>query len=242
MTEYTIPLALYDFVPVVFTGVALFWVTRMVAFVCSEMGRTVAIGAALVVAGGTAKATWKLIMAASGSAVDVRWLDNSLFIFMAPGFLLLAFGVWGMTRIVRRLSSTPARVLRPLSVALTLAGATLLAVLLPGSPAWSRLLLGVMVPAALALNVLFVIFAVRERLAWATALLLANLGGTLVLNWMARLPEQTIPLQWAAQTVNSVTWLAFAVAAHLVYAHTRARFGVDAQAEACALAASTEMT
>ncbi len=238
--HYTVLLALYDFLPVLFTGVALYWVVRMVGFVCSEMGRTVALGALLVLAGGTAKATWKLIMAISSGAVDIRWLDNSLFVFMAPGFLLLAFGVWGMTRIVRQLSATPPRVLGPLSVALTLAVSLALALLMPDSPAWSRVLLGMMVVAALGLNVLFVIFAVRERLNLATLLLATNLVGTLVLNFLARLPNQTIPLQWVEQTVNSASWLAFAVATGIVYAHTRERYGVDAAAATCALASGTE--
>lgn len=237
---YTIPLAVYDFLPVLFTAVALSWVVRMVVFVCTEMGRTVALGAVLVVTGGTAKATWKLIMAVSGGTLDIRWLDNSLFVFMAPGFLLLASGVWGMTRIVRRLSATPARVLGPLSVIATLSGSVALALLIPDSPAWSRLLLGMMVLAALTLNVLFVVFAVREKLVLATLLLAANLAGTLVLNSLARLPDQTIPLQWVEQSINSASWLAFAVATGLVYAHTRTRYGVDAAAEECALASAAE--
>jgi len=30
-----------------------------------------------------------------GVSLDVRWLDNSLFLFTAPEFLLLFFAVWG---------------------------------------------------------------------------------------------------------------------------------------------------
>jgi hypothetical protein len=235
MAEYTVPLALYDFLPVVFTAVALYWVVRMVVFISPEMGRMAAVGALLVVTGGTAKATWKLIMAASGGTLDIRWLDASLFIFMAPGFILLACAVWGLTRIVRDLSPLPARVLGPLGVVATLVTSVAFAVVAPGSPAWSRVLLGAMVIAALALSVLFIIFAIRERLHAATVLLLLNLAGTLALNAMARLPEQTIPLQWAEQTVNAASWLAFAVAANLVYAHTRERFGVDPAAQASSL-------
>jgi hypothetical protein len=235
MVEYTVPLALYDFLPVVFTAVALYWVVRMVVFISPEMGRMAAVGALLVVTGGTAKATWKLIMAASGGTLDIRWLDASLFIFMAPGFILLACAVWGLTRIVRDLSPVPARILGPLGVVATLGASVAFALAAPGSPAWSRVLLGTMVFAALALSVLFIIFAIRERLHAATVLLLLNLAGTLALNAMARLPEQTIPLQWAEQTVNAASWLAFAVAANLVYAHTRERFGVDPAARTASL-------
>jgi hypothetical protein len=235
MAEYTVPLALFDYLPVVFTAVALYWVVRMVVFVSPEMGRMAAIGALLVVTGGAAKATWKLIMAASDGAMDIRWLDASLFIFMAPGFILLACAVWGLTRIVRDLSPLPARILGPAGVVATLGASVAFAVAAPDSPAWSRVLLGAMVFAALALSVLFIIFAIRERLHAATLLLLLNLAGTFALSAMARLPEQTIPLQWAEQTVNAASWLAFAVAANLVYAHTRERFGVDLATQTASL-------
>lgn len=225
--EYSISLALYDFLPVAFTAVGLYWVERMVAFISSGLGRTAALGALLVVAGGLAKAVWKLVMSLSGGTLDIRWLDNSLFTLMAPGFLLLAASVWGVTRVVRGLSPEPVRLLGPLSVTLVLGAAVVMRVLRPESPAWSRILLTAMVVAALAMNVMFVIFAIRERLAPAAALMIVNLMGTLALNALARLPEQTIPLQWVEQTLNTASWLAFALATGMIYAHTRARFGVD---------------
>jgi hypothetical protein len=49
-----------------------------------------------------------------------------------------------------------------------------------------------------------------------------------MLNGMARMPEQTIALQWIEQSVNAVAWLAFAYAAARVYAHARTRFGKEA--------------
>ena len=90
-------------------------------------------------------------------------------------------------------------------------------------------LLGTMVLAALLLTTLYTVFAVRERLWLATVLFASNLVGTLVLNTMARVAEQTIALQWIEQSINSVTWLGFAVATGLVYAHVRTAFGVDAE-------------
>lgn len=228
MVEYSVPLALYDFLPVIFTALGLHWVQRMVAFVSVDMGRIAAVGAALVVSGGAAKAVWKLLMAVTSGSLDVRWLDDSLFVFMATGFLLLASSVWGLTRIVRGLSLKPARALAVISVTVTLGFSAALALLLPESPAWSRVLLGAMVTAALAMDVLFVIFTVRERLPQATALMVANVMGTLALSVMARIPDQSVELQWAEQTVNSASWLAFAAATSIIYAHTRARFGVDA--------------
>jgi hypothetical protein len=62
------------------------------------------------------------------------------------------------------------------------------------------------------------------------ALFIINLVGVFLLNGLARMPEQTIALQWIEESINTVSWLAFAVAAYKIYQHTRAAFGVDAQA------------
>jgi hypothetical protein len=41
--------------------------------------------------------------------------------------------------------------------------------------------------------------------------------------------------------VNAASWLAFAVAANLVYAHTRERFGVDPAAQTASLDRGAEI-
>lgn len=227
MGEYTLSLALVDYLPVAFTALGLFYIVRMVAHVDAAQGRVAAVGAVLTVAGGFAKATWKLIMALSGGATDVTWLDNSLFILMAPGYTLLAYSVWQTTRRVRG-QRTWHRWLPPVAfIALFFAGSLFLALSRPGSPAWERVLLSVMVLATVVTGVLLIAFSFRRRLPLAAWLFVLNLVGVFMLNGMARMPEQTIALQWIEQSVNAVAWLAFAYAAARVYAHARATFGVD---------------
>ena len=99
--DYTMTLALYDFVPVALTASGMWWTYRMVTFLSPALGRWALLGGALVVSGGAAKALWKLIMAITAGSVDLRWLDASLFVLMSPGFLLVLASVWGATRTVR---------------------------------------------------------------------------------------------------------------------------------------------
>jgi hypothetical protein len=226
--EYTLSLALVDYLPVAFTALGLFYIVRMVGHVDTERGRVAALGAVLTVAGGLAKATWKLIMALSRGSADLVWLDNSLFILMTPGYILLAYSVWQTMQQVRG-RATRDRWRPPLVfIALVFVAAVSLALARPDSPAWERVLLSVMVLATVVTGVLLIVFSFRQRLPLPAWLFILNLVGVFMLNGMARIPEQTIPLQWIEQSINAVAWLAFAYAAARVYAHARARFGVDA--------------
>ncbi len=230
--EYTLSLALVDYLPVAFTALGLFYIVRMVAHVDISRGRVAALGAVLTVAGGLAKATWKLIMALSRGSTDLVWLDNSLFILMTPGYTLLAYSVWQTIQQVRG-RTTRHRWLPPtVFIAVLFVVAVLLALARPDSPAWERMLLSVMVLATVVTGVLLIIFSFRQKLPLPAWLFVLNLGGVFMLNGMARMPAQTIALQWIEQSINAVAWLAFAYAAARVYAHARARFGVDARGTA----------
>ena len=65
-------------------------------------------------------------------------------------------------------------------------------------------------------------------LSLAVALFLVNLVIILVMNWMARQPGQPIRLQWVEEVLNTVSWLAFAGGARILYQYARRNFGVDA--------------
>ena len=66
---------------------------------------------------------------------------------------------------------------------------------------------------------------------------IVNLIGVFVLNGPARMPEQTIALQWIEESINTVSWLCFCIAAYQVYQDTRTRFGIDPQLAAAQVAA-----
>lgn len=225
--EYTLFLALVDFLPAAFTAMGLFYIVRMVGHVNALQGRVAAVGAVLTVAGGLLKAAWKLFMASSNGTVDIRWMDVGLFVWMAPGYTLLAFSVWQTVRSVRGRKTFHAWLAPGLFIAVMFAGSIYLHLSDPNSPAWERILLSVMVLATLVTGILLVIFGFRQRLPLAGWLFIVNLAGILLLNGLARLPEQPITLQWIEETINTVAWLAFMVAASKVYQYTRENFGVD---------------
>lgn len=225
--EYTVSLALVDFLPVFFTAVGLTAITRMVAHVNQAQGRAALLGTALTVAGGFFKALWKLFMASSNGAVNIRWMEEGLFIFMAPGYTLLAWSVWQTVRAVRGKSAFHTWIPPLIVIGIVSAASVFLAVTRPESPAWERILLSVMVLATVVTGVFLIVFSFRQKLPAAGWMFLLNLAGIFVLNGLARLESQPISLQWIEEGINTVAWLAFAIAANRVYAYTRAHFGVD---------------
>ena len=96
MEDFTLGLALYDFVPVVLTGLAVYFIARVVEASRVPAAGIALIGAALVLAAGVSKAVWKLNATLTGQ--DISWLASLLFPLMAPGFALLAAGIWASRR------------------------------------------------------------------------------------------------------------------------------------------------
>lgn len=224
--EYTLSLALVDFLPVIFTAFGLAYLMYMVRHINPARGQVALLGAGLTVAGGAFKAIWKLIMALTAGQTNITLLENSLFILMAPGYVFLTWAVWQTVRQVRAQKTHHAW--RPPGMLVALTGATslLLAIRQPQSPAWERVLLSLMVLATLITSILLIIFAFRQQLRWAGVLFIINITGIFLLNGMARISEQTITLQWIEESINLISWLAFAIAAYGVLQHTRKRFGV----------------
>jgi hypothetical protein len=231
---YTLELALVDYLPILFTAVGLWFVARLALQTGASQGQMAMLGGGLVVVGGLLKATWKLIMAATAGATDIRWMDNGLFIGMAPGFVLVGAGVWYAMRAAqgRRLGRVwPA----PLVIIISMFGASLfLGWRNPDTPAWERVLLGVMVLASTVTSILLTIFAFRQKLPASGGLFILNLAGVYVLNGLARLENQTIALQWVEEIINTAAWLAFAVAGWKLHAYVRAAFGAGAGGPAAA--------
>jgi antibiotic biosynthesis monooxygenase (ABM) superfamily enzyme len=96
----------------------------------------------------------------------------------------------------------------------------------PTSPAWERVLLSVMVLATVVTGLLLIVFGFRQKMPLAGWLFIINLVGIFLLNGLARMDEQTITLQWIEESINTISWLSFAVAAKKVFAYTRNNFGV----------------
>lgn len=227
MTEYTLSLALVDFLPVLFTAIGLTSIARMVTHISREHGQVAVVGAILTVTGGFLKALWKLLMAASGGTINLRWMDDGLFVWMAPGYALLFWSVW---QIVRGATGKPMRhasLVPVVFIILMFASSAYLYFANPDSPAWERVLLSVMVLATFATGILLIVFGFRQKLPLVGWLFIVNLVGIFLLNGLARMDEQTITLQWIEESINTVSWLCFALAARKLLAHTRLNFGVQ---------------
>lgn len=230
--EYPLSLAFVDFLPVLFAAVGFTYLVRLVSFVLPRQGRIALLGSILVVAGGLFKAVWKLLMAVSGGELDVNWMEEGLFILMAPGYILLAWSIWQTARSVqgrRLLGSWPI----PLgTIVVTFLASWALFRSNPGSPAWERVLLSMMVLATVVTGILLIAFALRLRLTLSAGLFMINLLAIFLLNGMARLHEQPVAMQWVEEIVNAVSWLAFALGARMLYEYARVHFGVDDSREA----------
>jgi hypothetical protein len=214
MQEYTLALALEDFIPVIFSSIGLYFVSRMVANVNARLGQMATIGFILVSIGGFLKATWKLIMALTQTQTNIVWFDKGMFIWMSAGFTLLAFALWFVSEI-RSGKRKPNRIWLGPSVVL---GLSLAAILFTGFPdpnvnTWRFILLGVMTIG----NVVMVVLLIQQARANSQNLLavlfLVNIVIVFILSGLARIPEQSIPLQWTEQLLNTFAQGAFAYAA-----------------------------
>ena len=195
-------LAIEDFLPVVLSGFALAVLARVCGRLDVTAGRYVAASLVLLVVGGLSKPIYKTVLALSDGSVDLVVLDDLLFWFLAPGFIMLMGGLRAALRVDR--GSTP-RIERRWPVAaagVTVAAGTLV---IGGSDAWFVVLL---LTATLA-NVSVVVVLVRWVLAYRDALAAVLFASTLVivfgLAWAAASLEQTIMIQWGEQLFSTAS-------------------------------------
>ena len=224
--EYTLSLALVDFLPVLFTAIGLYFIFRMVKHIHNEQGNVALLGAILTIAGGFFKALWKTFMASSGGSIDIDWMENGLFVWMAPGYTLLLWSVWQTVRSVQGKKTFNIWIPPIIFIVLMFAGSYYLFTSYPASPAWERILLSVMVLATIITGILLIVFGFRQKLPMAGWLFIVNLVGIFLLNGLARMDEQTIALQWTEESINAISWLCFAFASKKVFEYTRNNFGV----------------
>lgn len=213
MTEYSLILAFEDFLPVIFSSIGLFIISRMVSQSDGRLGQMAGVGWLFVTVGGLLKAIWKLVMALTAEQTNLVWLDKGMFLWMAVGFTLLAVSAWFFAEAQRGVKLPQ----RPWLFPLGLLGLTLGAILATGFPdvavnTWRFILLGIMTIGNVVLVILLIQQARRHQLNGAAVLLLANILIVFILSGMARIPEQTIPLQWAEQLLNTGAQGAFAYA------------------------------
>lgn len=242
LVEYTIPMALEDFLPVLLSVIGLYFLSRMVSHMDKDSGRMAYLGTALVAVGGFSKALWKLIMALTiannggslllaedamkNTAGQVAWLDNNLFLFMAPGFTLLAFALWYGQKKMYGGQRPPNVWLVPGIISLAAVGAAVFLGVSREGRAWFFVLLAVTTVANFAVSGLAIRQCRRQNLTALAGLFALNVFAILMLQGMARVPDQSIPLQWTQQIINTLSNGAFAFAAYKLGQDTAVRLGV----------------
>lgn len=196
MKDYTIALALFDYVPIAFTALGMYWLCQSEIFKFPTVRKLAVIGAGLIISGGLLKASWKLIVASTGE--HIVWMNNSLFILMAPGFTLLSFAL-----LIRHSQSVRLRI--PIAIT-SIPPLVALTIFLtnPEQRLWFFWLLTVV---TLANTIVIFMLA---RVGWETkdriisVLYILSFVGTLSLSGLARIPEQTAALQWIEESINAV--------------------------------------
>ena len=216
MTDLTPTLALYNFLPVTLTGLALWFLSRYVA-VQDLAGHGLAIlGGGLILSGGLAKASWKLIAATTGA--DLVWLANALFPLMAPGFALLAVALWGAVRHHQGRQVPIGRWRIGLAVVLVAcAAAALRQWVLEVPRGWFLPLLTLASLGNLATSLLLIGLSTRLR-RWDMAVLFAvNLLMIFALQPIAMINPKPLALHWLEQTLTALGTACLALAAYRLW-------------------------
>lgn len=214
--EYSMALALFDFVPVLLSSAGLLYLARALGLINPAIKWQALASAVLIIAGGFCKVFWKFLIAAT----DVHYpvLNNMFFILLAPGFTLLTYYLWSARAFYQqRLVSRSALVWPWLIIAVFAAVAGYLALTFPEQRKWFLALL-VLVTVS---NIVFIWHAVRHSLqlklrgsAW---LFVLNLVGVFVLAGLARAGHQHEAVQWVEQILNAFTQGALLAAAWMLY-------------------------
>jgi len=211
MENYTLELALFDYVPVILSGIGLYFMVRWMRSAGSA-GTQATLGAALIFMGGFSKATWKLIWVTTQQ--DISILENVLFLFLGSGFVFLSFALYQTLR--RESVASP---WRPplLMIALGLVLALVLEMVFPDGKRWVFAGVGITTIANLYYGITLARHCIKVGVPTASVLLIVNLIGIFVMSGLARASGQTVGQQWMAESANFVTQGCFALAGWLIY-------------------------
>jgi hypothetical protein len=212
---YSPLMAVQDFLPVILSSIGLFFLARM-AIRMNDATRTIAwIGWALITLGGLNKAIWKLIMAATNSQTNLAWLDDSLFVLMGPGFVLLATAIGIAQRRMNGRPVTQMTWLAPNLISLIMVAlAVIISLASPASRTPFYLMLVLTTIGNFILGGLVIQQAMQQKNYTIAALFAINLIAILLLTGMARVGPGTISLEWTKQIINTFSNVAFVVAAY----------------------------
>lgn len=211
MYEYSLALAVFDYVPIVLSAIGLYFVAATATLWCERWQRLAQLGAVLILCGGISKATWKLIVATA--QIDISWMNSALFSCLAPGMLILAATVWGA-------SGGKGATARQLTLAIPttlIVGAMIIAFIWPGLRYHTFYLLILTTIGNLALATQLIIKSWQLERISASVMFFCNILAAFTLAGLARIPAQTEALQWLEECINAFSQAAFAYAAYTLY-------------------------
>ncbi|MEM9952002.1 MAG: hypothetical protein AAF846_10395 [Chloroflexota bacterium] len=222
MEIYSIPLALEDFLPVIFSAIALFILAKMIIKMDDGLSHMAYAGVVLVTLGGLSKATWKLIIALSDAEINIHILDNALFFGLSTGFILIAYALWYAQRKYFERRRPDNVWFFPIVVCVVTLGTAFYTATLydpeRASPQiWFLILLGM----TTIFNFITIGLAIRQarhqNQTTATLLLIINLVAIIALQGIARIGDDTETGQWIAQITNTINQLILLYGVWLLY-------------------------
>lgn len=211
-SDFTLGLALYDFLPVLLTGVAVWFLARLVTAQGVPNGQVAFVGAVLVFVAGLSKAVWKLNVTLNGE--DVIWLANLLFPLMAPGFALLATGIWAVERRLRGKAVSAWVWAAPVLVIVAVYALALVRMADPQiERGWFMPIMGLASVGNLGLTAILIALSIRYGKWGWVVLFVLNVAMVFALIPIAQIEPKSIALHWIEQTISSGGAAAFALAA-----------------------------
>ena len=226
MENYTLGLALFDYLPVIAAGFGLYLICKYCALLVNYKSHWIIAIPAIALTGGSLKATWKLIYALSG--VDYRWMSEQLFFLLAASYLLMATLIVSSLRASRKgfeLNKnwwyTPAVI-----AVIVMVTAQYLKLNTDGST-WSVMLLATLSLANLTMLLALILHSIRRQVWYAGSAFAINLLLTYVLVNLARIPEQTVDLQWIEEFMNLANNSVLAIGAWALLRSKRGGVRVD---------------
>ena len=212
--DYTLALALEDFVTIIFFGIGLYFLGRMSINIESKPGRLVFAGGVIITIGGISQAMWKMAIVLLRQ--DISLLNDAQFILMMPGYIILAAGLLQALRCYRQnegLKNLAA--ISAVTILLTYGLAAFFALTSDGRT-WFFVLLGMTTIVNVIISWTLVKFSWLEGEKLAGWLFLINILLVFTLAGMAGVLGQDLTGQWIKQITGNFSFAAFAVAAYLI--------------------------
>jgi hypothetical protein len=206
----TFILALEDYLPVLISSLAFFWIAQMIGQMNRQCGHIAKLGLFFTVSGGLLKATEKAIWASTGE--PMLWMRNSLFILTGLGFAYLAWALWSGRRGLQGAAQGSVWLPPILFSAVALSVITYAAMMLPGRT-WFFISLGIAVISNVTLIGLLIALSVRIKDPIAALLFGAYIISVFALAGLSRSPSPTINIEWIKQAMNTLAAVILGAAA-----------------------------